>query len=221
MARSLSYPFGTIGNMCSVCERYEERQAAGTLSSPSGGVAQLEERLHGMQEVRGFESLHLHPFHGISVPPAFLGGVVAGEGCFTASTTGVYPDGSPRRRFVFLVTMASRDRALLVALRSHLGFGSLRDAPGSRSKWLPTSTLTVNSRRAHFEATIPFGERYLPAWSAKRRQFEGWRDALIEHDTLHPTRWGKGPSICDMPDCERPVRGRGLCRRHYYRATGY
>src|SRR3954470_578470 len=29
-----------------------------------GGVAQLEERLHGMQEVRGFESHHLHSWIG-------------------------------------------------------------------------------------------------------------------------------------------------------------
>src|SRR5262249_49499042 len=55
--RLLSHRPRTVERMCCVSDAYDDRsRAAGTLVSPSGGVAQLVERLHGMQEVRGFES---------------------------------------------------------------------------------------------------------------------------------------------------------------------
>ena len=63
-------------------------------------------------------------------------------------------------------------------------------------------------------------ERYLLP-CAKKRQFEQWRADLDSYEALHPTRWGRGPSPCSEPGCERPVRGRGLCRAHYCRATGH
>ena len=72
----------------------------------------------------------------------------------------------------------------------------------------------------HREATIAFAERYLLP-SAKRDQFEQWRAEMDEYLQAHPSRWGLGPSRCSQPGCEKPVRGRGLCRAHYYRATGY
>ena len=40
-------------------------------------------------------------------------------------------------------------------------------------------------------------------------------------DLAKTPEWGKGLSTCSVEGCDRPVRGRGLCRRHYYRATGY
>jgi len=153
--------------------------------------------------------------------PWALGGFVAGEGTFVNSALrATYRDGTPRRRFVFQVTVASRDRPMLDALREYLGFGSIQEKPAAREHWQPTCDYTVNSRRAHFLATIPFMERYLLP-SAKRAQYERWRDALIEHEQAHPSKYGKGPSPCSEPGCDKPVRGRGLCRSHYYRATGY
>lgn len=151
-----------------------------------------------------------------------LGGFVAGEGWFTVAraSTRTRVDGSVRLRFTFGVTVASRDREILDAIHHSLGFGSVRHIPARRPGHLDESCLVVSSRRAHFAATIPFMERYLLP-CAKRRQFEAWRDALIEHDRAHPSRYGKGPSPCSSPDCTQPVRGRGLCRSHYYRATGY
>jgi hypothetical protein len=44
---------------------------------------------------------------------------------------------------------------------------------------------------------------------------------LYSYDALRPSRHGKAPSSCSVDGCGRPVRGRGLCRSHYYRATGY
>jgi len=150
-----------------------------------------------------------------------LGGVVAGEGSFHwTPTQPVRADGSVRLRFVFEIAMARRDRHLLVALHTCLGVGSLRDTPRRKGHWQPTSALRVGSLRAHHAATIPFFERYLPR-TAKNEQFTAWRAMLHAHERAHPNRWGKGPAACSVLDCDRPVRGRGLCRIHYYRATGY
>ncbi len=156
------------------------------------------------------------------ISPWALGGFVAGEGSFCVSRASTKPraDGSTRLRFTFSITVADRDRAILETLRAGLGFGSIQLRPRHKEHHLDAVCLTVSSRRAHFAATIPFMERYLLP-CAKRRQFDAWRDALIEHDHAHPTQFGKGPSPCRIDGCEKPVRGRGLCRSHYYRATGY
>jgi hypothetical protein len=149
-----------------------------------------------------------------------LGGLVAGEGSFyVAALRARFADGTPRKRFCFQLSMASRDRGLLVALQRFLGVGSIRDEP-ARGRWLPVSRFSIKSHRAHRAVTIPFAERYLVP-CAKRRQYEEWRAALDAYETEHPTRYGKGPSPCSVPGCGKPVRGRGLCRSHYYRATGY
>jgi hypothetical protein len=131
-----------------------------------------------------------------------------------------YADGSQRRRFRFQMSMARRDRNLLEALRMFLGFGSIHERPTARGNWQPVSVFTVNSRRAHHAATIPFAEQFLLP-CAKRRQFEHWRDELGAYELEYPSRYGKGPSPCSVQGCSQPVRGRMLCRSHYYRATGY
>jgi hypothetical protein len=116
--------------------------------------------------------------------------------------------------------MAQRDRPLLEALREFLGYGSLYDRSPPNGRWQPTVTFTVNSITAHRFATIPFADQFLLP-SAKRTQFELWRRALDSYEKAHPNRYGKGRSSCSEPGCDRPVRGRGLCRTHYYGVTGY
>jgi LAGLIDADG endonuclease len=199
--------------------------AAGNLAVP-GAVAQLVERLRGTQEVAGST-----PVSSTQLLPALLatwdaigftlGGLVAAEGSFFGTRKQPpFADGTPRKHFVFQIAMANRDRPLLEALRMFLGFGSIHDVARRRSHWEPQSVLTIASRKAHHAATIPFAERYLLR-CAKRNQFEAWRDALLQYELDRPTRYGKGPSPCSIPGCGKPVRGRGLCRSHYYRATGY
>jgi hypothetical protein len=116
--------------------------------------------------------------------------------------------------------MASWDRPLVEQLRAALGFGSIHETPPQRAHWQPTSTLTIASGKAHRAATIPFCERYLLP-SAKRDQFERWRDGFYAHEAKHRNHMVRGRSRCSVPGCDKPVRGRMLCRSHYYRATGY
>jgi hypothetical protein len=152
---------------------------------------------------------------------AMLGGFVAGEGWFSITRRlPPYANGTPRVRFTFGVTIAARDRRLLDDLRELLGFGSVHGIPPRQANHLPLVCLTVNSLRAHHAATIPFCERYLPP-SAKRTQFELWSVALLSYEALRPLRAQPGRTRCSEPGCNRFVRGRGLCRSHYYRATGY
>ena len=149
----------------------------------------------------------------------FLGGFVAGEGCFTSTAIQPpYRDGSERRRFVFTVSVADRDLDVLLALQEMVGGGSLHRRP-SRNGWLPTATFSVSSNRMHLETTIPFADRYLLP-SSKRMQYLAWRADLSAHLARHPTRWGRGRAQCTIEGCLDPVRARGLCRRHYYAATG-
>jgi hypothetical protein len=129
-----------------------------------------------------------------------LAGFVAGEGSFVITTRQPpFHDGTPRLAFVFDVQVASRDRSMLERLQTFLGFGSITDL---------------------FSATIPWADAHLLP-CAKRTQYELWRDALFSYDQLRPSRFAKGPSPCNVDGCDKPVRGRGLCRSHYYRATGY
>jgi hypothetical protein len=145
---------------------------------------------------------------------------VAGEGSFvvTKATPSSFADGSPRKRFVFQVTMATWDRRLLQALRTFLGCGSIVERPPSRAHWQPTATFSVSSRRAHERAVVPFAQEFLLP-CAKRTQFDQWHAELLEYEQQHPRRTGR--STCRVAGCSGLVRGRGLCRHHYYRATGY
>jgi hypothetical protein len=150
-----------------------------------------------------------------------LGGLVAGEGTFcTARALPPYADGNERKRFVFEVRMADRDLPILNALREFLGVGSINVQPSRRAAWEPVAAFSVRSHRAHHAKTIPFAEQFLLP-GAKRRQFEKWRDAMYAYEASHPNRFGRGPSPCRIDGCDKPVRGRGLCRSHYYRETGY
>src|SRR5690606_38573773 len=150
-----------------------------------------------------------------------FGGLVAGEGSFTVSPYGnPHDNGDPRLRFVFSVKMAARDRPLLEALARFLGVGSVNDSVPTNPRWLPTSQYIVPGARHIRDRVVPFGEPFLLP-SAKRTQFDAWVALMRDYDEAHPSRYGKGPSTCSQPGCGKPVRGRGLCRSHYYRATGY
>jgi hypothetical protein len=151
-----------------------------------------------------------------------LAGFVAGEGWFAIGhrKEPFAPEGSPRLRFLFGVTVAERDRRLLEALQQLLGAGSIREKGAGKPGWLSTCEFAIRSSATHRTVTIPFMERFLLPCH-KREQFEHWRDELYRYEARRPSQYGRGPSSCSVPGCEKPVRGRQLCRSHYYRATGY
>ena len=203
--------------MCSICEAWPG--TTGNFDPPSGGIAQMVERLHGMQEARGSSPLTSTSRDRIGFQ---LGGLVAGEGSYFSSRRPVafVKDGSPRRRFVFQLAMANRDRPLLEQLHRVLGCGQITDSHPAKAGWLPITTVSVSRERDLIDRVIPFMDRFLLP-CAKRTQFEHWREELLAYLRDRPSQYGRGPSMCSVPGCGRPVRGRGVCRIHYYRLTGY
>lgn len=165
---------------------------------------------------------------GVRVPSAprklwgyTLAGFVAGEGYFSVSTTArLHLSGEPIQKFVFGVGVEAADVGMLQALQAFLGVGSIRSCPAGRPNWKPQVVYSVRSIKAHREATIPFADRYLLPCK-KRDQFDSWRNALEVYAERHKVRWGQGRSQCAIEGCDRLVRGRGLCRIHYYRVTGW
>ena len=221
--RWLSHPLPSVSLMCSVCGDFAARWSTGTVNDSYGAIAQLVERFHGMEEV-GSSILPGSTTVGAAEGPVSdwsLAGFVAGEGCFSITTKQPsFVNGDPRLRFVFSLGVAARDRPLVELLRARLGCGSIQDERPRRPGWLPMARYSIGSMRAHRGAVIPFFDRYLIG-SAKRRQFDLWVEAMNSYESYHPTRWGRGPSTCRIDGCEKPVRGRGLCRSHYYSETGY
>ena len=193
---------------------------ADILIGPPGAVAQLVERIHGMDEAARSIRVSSTFISFVEQVGFTLGGLVAGEGSFIIRPVPKpFPDGSKRFRFGFQVKMARRDRPILEALQTFLGMGSVGDSPARRSGWQPESTYDVTSIKAARSAVIPFAERFLLD-SAKRRQFESWRDKLVCYVAAHP-EVERRRGICSMEGCDEFIRGRGLCRSHYYAATGY
>ena len=179
-----------------------------------------------MQGVRGSNPLSstdpTDPLHRVWRSIGFtLAGFVAGEGWFGTKQGGRFVrDGSLRLRFVFGVTIARRDRRVLEALAGFLGYGAIRDKPPGKPHHQPLSEFSISSVLMHRAATIPFAQTFLLP-SQKRNQFEAWVQSMDAYEERRPSQYGRGRSRCSMPGCTGPVRGRSLCRSHYYRATGY
>ncbi|MGZ4688529.1 MAG: LAGLIDADG family homing endonuclease [Acidimicrobiia bacterium] len=180
-----------------------------------------------MQEVVGSSPISstdlIDQFHRVWRSIGFtLGGFVAGEGWFGTKrrAEAFVRDGSPRLTFGFSVVIARRDRHVLEALACFLGVGSIHDTPARQAHHQPLSEFSISSLRVHHAVTIPFAETFLLP-CAKRRQFEAWRDSMAAYEARRPSQHGRGRSQCSVDGCTAPVRGRSLCRSHYYRATGY
>lgn len=149
-----------------------------------------------------------------------LAGFIAGEGYFSVvKTQRVHRSGEPIQQFLFGVHVAEHDVSLVEGIKTALGGGSIRWTTPANDHWKPTVVYSLKSIRAHKTTTIPFMERYLLR-CAKRRQFESWRDDMETYIERHNVRWA-GRSTCSEEGCDRFVRGRGLCRSHYYRETGW
>jgi hypothetical protein len=121
---------------------------------------------------------------------------------------------------LFGVQVAADDVGLLREIQVTLGAGSIRLEEPRKAHWKRTAIYSVKSIKAHVTSTLPFMDRYLLP-CAKRMQYFAWRENLDAYVKRHRVRWGMGRSTCSEVGCDQPVRGRGLCRSHYYRETGW
>ena len=195
----------------------DNTRLSGTLGRAPGDVAQLVEHHDGIVGATGSS-----PVISTDVVGFTLAGFVAGEGCFSVlNTPRTHRDGSPIHQFLFTIAVEIADSAMIHQLRDFLGgVGSIRVQPAGKPQWQPQVIYAVKSIKTHIDVTVPFAETYLLP-CAKRVQFETWRDSMNAYAERHNVRWGRGPSTCSEPGCGKPVRGRGLCRQHYYIATGW
>ena len=99
---------------------------------------------------------------------AFIGGFVAGEGCFTRSGG----------RFRFAVALGATDAVMLDLMRRVLGVGTIRRYGRRKPHYDDEVVLTVMNRRSLVEVVVPFMDRWLPD-SYKRQQYERWRRDLL------------------------------------------
>ncbi len=102
---------------------------------------------------------------------AFVGGFVAGEGCFTRPTP---------TRFRFSVHLGAVDLELCESLRCWLGVGHVNRYPRRRPHFDDEAVYAIDSAVDLVEVIVPFMDEHLPP-SHKRRQYLAWRTALLDH----------------------------------------
>jgi hypothetical protein len=130
---------------------------------------------------------------------------VAGEGTFTGTN----------RKYTFAVALGEVDAASCELLHSFFGVGHVYHYPRRKPHYDDEVVFQVRKTAHLVRVIIPFMDEHLPP-SFKREQFAAWRADVIDH-------WEYGIKRrrqCSMDGCERPQRGRGLCRTHYYRVYG-
>ena len=132
----------------------------------------------------------------------FVAGFVVGEGTFTRhGQTG----------FTFAVHVGAVDARLCEELRSWFGVGHVYWYRRRKPHYDDEARFAVRRTRDLVEVIVPFMDEHLPP-SYKRRQYEVWRHALLDH-------WEHGAKRrrpCTIEGCEAPQRAKGYCRRHYY-----
>lgn len=138
---------------------------------------------------------------------AYLGGFVAGEGCFTR--------GKAPGHFAFSVGLGASDSATCELLAGFLGVGFLTRSQRRRSHYDDEVSLHVRKLADLVGVVVPFMDEHLPP-SYKREQYVRWRANLL-HYWEHAARRRRP---CSVEGCQEPRRAHGLCRRHLYQARG-
>ena len=101
----------------------------------------------------------------------YVAGFTVAEGCFTS--TGTPP------RFAFTVALGARDLDTCEGLAAFFDVGRVYRYARRAPTHDDVVIYTVQKRGELVEGVVPFMDRYLPA-SQKRKQYESWRDALLE-----------------------------------------
>jgi len=131
----------------------------------------------------------------------FVGGVVAGEGCFTR--TGIPP------KFTFSLGLGAADATTCSLLESLFGVGFLVHSARRRPHYDDEVSFQVRGLKDLVTVIVPFMDEHLPR-SYKRVQYEAWRAELVDY-------WdhrAKRVRPCEVSGCDEPRRAQGLCWRH-------
>jgi hypothetical protein len=135
---------------------------------------------------------------------AFIAGFTVAEGTFVASGA---------RRFAFAIAVAADDDLLCEQIRDFLGVGRVYRSRRRQAHYHDETAYRVQSLKHLVEFIVPFMDEHLPR-SYKREQYIEWRTRLMDYWANRARRRHE----CAEDGCAMPVRAKGLCRRHYYRA---
>jgi LAGLIDADG DNA endonuclease family protein len=136
---------------------------------------------------------------------AYIAGFVAGEGTFTGT----------KNTNVFAVMLGEVDAETCELLQSFFGVGHVYHYSRRQPHYDDFVVFQVRKTADLVHVIIPFMDEHLPS-SYKRQQYDAWRCKVLDF-------WEFGMKrrrSCTVDGCERPQRGRGVCRTHYYRLYG-
>lgn len=136
---------------------------------------------------------------------AYVGGFVAGEGCFVSTEGGT--------RFAFAVGLSASDDVSCELLLAFFGVGHIHRSARRQAHQDDAACFTIGALPELIQVVVPFMDEHLPG-SYKRLQYEAWRSELLEY-------WehrAKRVRPCTVEGCQQPRRAKGLCRSHYYDA---
>lgn len=134
---------------------------------------------------------------------AWIGGLVAAEGCFTATELPTH------RRFLYQVGLGASDSSTCEALREFFGVGRLVTYGRRKAHYDDEVTFVVTRLRDLVEVVVPFMDAHLPA-SHKRVQYEVWRSQLLSYWEHQARR--RRP--CRLDGCYSASIAHGLSRAH-------
>jgi hypothetical protein len=135
----------------------------------------------------------------------WIAGFVAGEGTFTRS-------GQPPV-FTFAVGLGASDAGMCDTMKTFFGVGSVRHYPRRKAHYDDEVCYAVRALRDLAEVIVPFMDEHLPP-SYKRRQYEAWREQLLDFEANGARQ--RGRRACEADGCVAPQRAKGLCRHHYF-----
>ena len=116
----------------------------------------------------------------------YVAGFTVAEGCFTST-------GDPPR-FAFTVALGANDADTCEALAAFFGVGRVYRYPRRSPHHDDVAIYTVQRRGDLLEVIVPFMDTHLPT-SGKRRQFDGWRSALLASSGYSPAAAGSSGTI--------------------------
>ena len=196
--------------MCIVCERVESELSTANVTRPSGAIAQLVERFHGMEEVRG--SIPLAPLSSVRAA-SHRSGFVARRadrrrGVLHGRPARTRVDGSPRLRFRFTPDDGRpRPAAARRRLRRFIGVGSIQHEPArsARAGSRP-STYAVAAGRASASRSSRSATRTCIAGAQAHAVPATGASSFHEYEARFPSNWGAGhppaPSPAARSRCE-------------------